>query len=181
MNRRYRYLSSVDYECSYPRSATRPFLNTRRLPAQFACQQKKGFNSNQNIIAIDSWVELIDQPDGVFVVPTGNNCVARLTLNLVAYQRLLQTSTTFVVTVCPSGVCWTCIQQSFIRHVFIFLAIDERRGVLGDRINHCKAIHARISLRKKAANGGGFGFLDVNYASYGCDKNFTAQYVRLLC
>jgi hypothetical protein len=91
-----------------------------RLPIQVACEHEKGSNSNQDIIAIDSWDELIDQPDGIFVVRTGDKWVARLALTLVAHQRLQQASAKFAVTVCPIEVCWNCTQQSFKHHAFIF-------------------------------------------------------------
>jgi hypothetical protein len=94
--------------------------NIRRLPSQGTCEHQKDLNSNQDIIAIDSWDELIDQPDGIFVVRTGDNWIARLALTLVAHQRLQQTSAKFAITVCPLEVCWTCTQQSFKHHAFIF-------------------------------------------------------------
>ncbi|KAH3948728.1 hypothetical protein HBH53_098360 [Parastagonospora nodorum] len=92
----------------------------RRLEGQAICQHSKGSNANQDIIAVDSWDELLDKPDGVFVVRVGNNWIARLALTLVAYQRLQQTASKFAVTVCPADVCWTCTQQSFEHHAFIF-------------------------------------------------------------
>jgi hypothetical protein len=99
-------------------SRTVPHL--RKLPAQRTCQHPKDSNANQDIIAVDSWDELLDKPDGIFVVRTGDNWVARLALTLVAYQRFQQTTTTFAVTVCPPDVCWTCTQQSFQHHAFIY-------------------------------------------------------------
>lgn len=92
----------------------------RRLEGQATCQHSKGSNTNQDIIAVDSWDELLDKPDGVFVVRAGNNWIARLALTLVAFQRLQQTVSKFAVTVCPAEVCWTCTQQSFQHHALIF-------------------------------------------------------------
>lgn len=92
----------------------------RILPNTIVCQHPTGSNSNSDIIAVDSWDELIDPPYGVFVVRTGDNWVARLASTMVAYQQLQQASTTFAVTVCPTEVCWHCIQLSFQRQAFIF-------------------------------------------------------------
>jgi hypothetical protein len=97
-----------------------PPSGLRRLGKRITCNHSTEWNQVEDVVAVNSWDELLDSPDGVFVVRAGDNWVARLALTLVAYQRLQQTSTDFAVTVCPNDVCWFCTQQSFRRHAFIF-------------------------------------------------------------
>ncbi|KAF1846892.1 uncharacterized protein K460DRAFT_392372 [Cucurbitaria berberidis CBS 394.84] len=97
-----------------------PDARLRALPTQVPCQHSKVANPNQEIIAVDSWNELLDRPEGLFVVRTGSNWIARLASTLVAYQRMRETSTTFAITVCPPEVCWICTKQAVRNHAFIF-------------------------------------------------------------
>lgn len=92
----------------------------RKLPAKATCSHPKIARANEDITAVDSWDELLDKPDGVFVIRAGENWVARLALTLVAYQQLQKTYKTFAITLCPPEVCWTCTQQSYQHHAFIF-------------------------------------------------------------
>lgn len=92
----------------------------RELAPQSPCRHPRNFNPNRDIIAVDSWDELSDRPDGLFVIRAGENWVARLASTLVAYQRMRETTIQFAVTLCPASVCWTCLQQSFRHHAYIY-------------------------------------------------------------
>jgi hypothetical protein len=92
----------------------------RRLENRIACHHPTNRSQEEEIVAVDSWDELLDSPHGIFVVRAGDNWVARLALTLVAYQRLRQTCTNFAVTICPAKFCWHCTQQSFRHHAFIY-------------------------------------------------------------
>jgi hypothetical protein len=90
------------------------------LGIQFPCDHPKHSNHNSEITAVDSWDELLDPPAGIFVVRTGGNWLARLALTMVARQQLQKTGKPYAVTVCPDTVCWTCVQQNFVHHAYIF-------------------------------------------------------------
>lgn len=92
----------------------------RKLDPQPPCDHPKSSLQNSDIIAVDSWDELLDTPNGIFVIRTGGNWVARLALAMVAYQQLNKSPKEFAVTVCPTEVCWVCAQQNFLRHAYIF-------------------------------------------------------------
>ncbi|KAH7408157.1 hypothetical protein DE146DRAFT_711785 [Phaeosphaeria sp. MPI-PUGE-AT-0046c] len=98
----------------------RPPGQLRCLEKKITCQHSTERSQIADIVAVDSWDELLDIPEGVFVVRAGDNWVARLALTLVAYQRLQQISTAFAVTICPANVCWSCTKRSFRRHAFIY-------------------------------------------------------------
>jgi hypothetical protein len=92
----------------------------RRLAFQVPCSHAKESNLNQDIISVDSWEELLDLPEGIFVVRTGGNWIARLAATFVAFQQLRSVSSSFAITICPDKVCWICAPQAFQRHAYIF-------------------------------------------------------------
>ncbi|CAI6230367.1 unnamed protein product [Periconia digitata] len=61
------------------------------------------------VTVVDSWDELLDPPEGVFVIRTGGNWVARLALTMVAHHQLKKLGDDFQVIVCPNQACWKCV------------------------------------------------------------------------
>lgn len=92
----------------------------RVLDSQQFCTHSKKEAPVQEMIAVDSWNELLDPPRGPFVVRTGGNWIARFAATLVALQNMKHRSNRFPITVCPKEVCWRCISESFSSHVYIF-------------------------------------------------------------
>ncbi|KAF1944028.1 hypothetical protein EJ02DRAFT_452870 [Clathrospora elynae] len=108
----------------------------RRLAKQGPCSHTKESNPNRDITAVDTWDELIDRPDGVFVVRTGNNLVAMLALTLVAFQRMRETFPDFAITICALQICWTCTQQAHRHHAYIYVGHGARfsSSIIGRRL-----------------------------------------------
>jgi len=88
----------------------------RALSPQSPCLHTTKMNPNKSITVIDTWDELLDKPDGVVVVRTGDNWVARLASTLVIQQRMRKTTVNYDITVCPVDVCWTCLDQKYGQH-----------------------------------------------------------------
>jgi hypothetical protein len=92
----------------------------RGLDPQLSCTHSKKDAPLREMIAVDSWNELLDPPYGSFVVRTGGNWIARFAASVVALQTMSKNSNSFAITVCPAEVCWRCIPDQFSRHAYIF-------------------------------------------------------------
>lgn len=92
----------------------------RQIEPRRECQHSRDCKPNHDAVSVDSWEEILDIPNGMFVVRTGGNWVSRLALTMVALQQLRKASTHFAITVCPTDVCWACVTTDFRRHMFIW-------------------------------------------------------------
>lgn len=90
------------------------------LDPQRSCTHSKIDALIREMIAVDSWNELLDPPYGPFVVRTGGNWIARFAASAVAFQKMANHSKSFAITVCPAEVCWRCLPLNFYRHAYIF-------------------------------------------------------------
>lgn len=97
-----------------------PITNTAWPKGQASCQHKINSYSDQDITAVDTWNELLDAPEGMFVVRAGDNWVSRLAATLIAHQRMTQDLPKSKITVCPPQVCWTCVKAKAKTRAFIF-------------------------------------------------------------
>jgi hypothetical protein len=85
------------------------------------CNHSKSSSHANQMLSVGSWNEILDCPDAIFVVRAHGNCSARLAIAAVLAQH-----STFKdrlrVTVCPSNVCWQCVQSKpkYSPHAYIF-------------------------------------------------------------
>lgn len=78
------------------------------------CSHEKGLEPDQDMVSIENWDEIFDQPDESCVVRASEDWVARLAVTTVLVQQLGRDKDTGVpekkfVAVCPKDTCWRCV------------------------------------------------------------------------
>ncbi|KAK2808292.1 hypothetical protein FQN50_004851 [Emmonsiellopsis sp. PD_5] len=90
-----------------------------RLPQQSPCSHPDNSAPGRPIIAVESWDDILDNPDGVFVVKAHGNWIARLAVTAVLAEHS-RTKKGIKITVVSNSVCWKCLAQKDTRHAFVY-------------------------------------------------------------
>ncbi len=82
-----------------------------RLPTQCSHSDLQAANFEKavgEIVSIDCWDELLDDPEKISIARAKGNWLARLALTVVAFQKKKQ------VVIAGERVCWACVRESRI-------------------------------------------------------------------
>ncbi|KAK2799750.1 hypothetical protein FQN51_006676 [Onygenales sp. PD_10] len=86
---------------------------------QRPCSHPDNSAPEQPIIAVECWDDILDNPDGVFVVKAHGNWIARLAVTAVLAEHS-RTKKDMKITVVPNSVCWKCLAKKYTRRAFVY-------------------------------------------------------------
>ncbi|KAK2791998.1 hypothetical protein FQN52_004104 [Onygenales sp. PD_12] len=86
---------------------------------QRPCSHPDNSAPEQPIIAVECWDDILDNPDGVFVVKAHGNWIARLAITAVLAEHS-RTKKDLKITVVPNSVCWKCLAKKYTRRAFVY-------------------------------------------------------------
>ncbi|KAL8392525.1 hypothetical protein RB595_002642 [Gaeumannomyces hyphopodioides] len=70
------------------------------------------------IVAIESWDQILDLPEGVLVIKSYGNWISRLAIMSVIAHHCKRRATS--VYICPDDVCWECVGRDTPHSVYIY-------------------------------------------------------------
>ena len=93
--------------------------NVQFLPSQEGiCPHSTPQPPGRQILALETWDQILDCPDGIVVTKSHGNWVARLALVSVLAQHCKTVARKIIV--CPDKVCWKCVNFPSINVVYVY-------------------------------------------------------------
>lgn len=89
-----------------------------RLDPPKRCEHSEDLAPHPPIITVGCWDDVLDSPDGNFLIKAHSNWLARLAVTAVLanHSRMKQRR----ITICPSSVCWRCVQLRYPHNAYVF-------------------------------------------------------------
>jgi hypothetical protein len=89
-----------------------------RLDLPSSCAHLPDFPLQPPIMSVESWDDVLDCPDGYFIVKAHGNWLARLAITAVLanHSRMKNKK----ITICPPSLCWHCVRQDIPNNAFVF-------------------------------------------------------------
>lgn len=70
------------------------------------------------MVAIESWDQILDLPEGVLVIKSSGNWVSRLAIvSVIAHHCKLRATRVYI---CPDDVCWDCVSRCLPHSIYIY-------------------------------------------------------------
>ncbi|KLU92095.1 hypothetical protein MAPG_11042 [Magnaporthiopsis poae ATCC 64411] len=70
------------------------------------------------MMAIESWDQILDLPEGVLVIKSSGNWVSRLAIvSVIAHHCKLRATRVYI---CPDDVCWDCVSRCLPHSIYIY-------------------------------------------------------------
>lgn len=68
------------------------------------------------IMSVECWNDVLDSPDGNFLVKAHGNWPARLAITAVLANHSKRVKR---ITICPPSVCWQCLKEPFSHNAYV--------------------------------------------------------------
>jgi len=88
-----------------------------RLDLLKRCGHPENLAPKLPIMSVECWNDILDIPDGKFMVKAHGNWLARLAITAVLANHSKRVKR---ITICPPSVCWQCVKEEFSHNAYVF-------------------------------------------------------------
>ena len=88
-----------------------------RLDPPKRCGHPENLAPTPPIMSVECWDDVLDSPDGNFLVKAHGNWLARLAITAVLANHCKRVKR---ITICSPSVCWQCVEEESSHNAYVF-------------------------------------------------------------